>query len=436
MKKRASNEPATPVVADVNPVLELAKKQLEQMIDLNPDIIMLIDNSGRIMRVNKAFMIFAGSSDYKSVLGHNVTEIFNVRRKSALEKLISGESKAHSIECEANITGGATKNLLFIAVTGEKKSDLKVVLVKDITEEKATGRRLEKKLKMQAVEELTGALMHSINQPLTVITVEAQLMGMAIQRDKIIPEEFQRSLADIAEKSLEIAATLQKAQSPVDYQTQQYSETVNIVDLTRTYRSSSFFDIECPEAIDITYEALAMHDATALRHAQMCGKVSALIAEAMGIDGEKAATIKRCGTLHDIGKICIPDIILQKPAALSAEEKKTMMKHPDLGSRLLQKLTGFEIEAKVALSHHEFFNGQGYPHGLRGADIPIEARIVAVADVFDAMANSRHYHTATPQAEVIEYIIKNADTQFDPLVVKAFKSTLDDIKRLYTGLLS
>lgn len=143
--------------------------------------------------------------------------------------------------------------------------------------------------------------------------------------------------------------------------------------------------------------------------------------------------------LHDIGKIAIPDAVLNKPGKLTDEEFEKMKTHTVVGgeviSKIMDRMKGAEvtylpIARDVALYHHEKWNGKGYPKGLKGEEIPLCARIMAVADVFDALTSERSYKKPFPLEKAISIIEEGAGEHFDPLVVDAFKSALDDIKMI------
>jgi putative two-component system response regulator len=157
-------------------------------------------------------------------------------------------------------------------------------------------------------------------------------------------------------------------------------------------------------------------------HTQRVGEISAQIAAALELPSERVETIRRAAPLHDVGKIGISERILLKPSGLTPEEFELMKTHTTIGAGLL---AGGESEflrtaERIALSHHEHWDGGGYPHGLRGEAIPLEARIVAIADVFDAVSHDRPYKKAWPRAEALAEIEKGAGTQFDPAAVAAF----------------
>lgn len=162
-------------------------------------------------------------------------------------------------------------------------------------------------------------------------------------------------------------------------------------------------------------------------HAKRVGETAARIAAEMGIDLGRVEIIRLAATLHDLGKIGIPDAILLKPGKLTEEEFEQVRKHTTIGAEVLHgsPCHFLQIAEPIAHYHHERWDGTGYPKGLRGEEIPLEARIVAVADVFDALCSTRPYKTAISPAQALAEIQRNAGTQFDPAVVAAFEKVVD-----------
>lgn len=130
--------------------------------------------------------------------------------------------------------------------------------------------------------------------------------------------------------------------------------------------------------------------------------------------------LARAAFLHDIGKIAIPDAILYKPGPLADDEKKVMRSHCEIGYNTLQRIPFLRDAADIVLAHHEFFDGTGYPRGLRGDQIPLGACILSVADSFDAMLSDLPYRNALPMSRAREEIRRCAGTQFDPQIVEMF----------------
>ena len=161
-------------------------------------------------------------------------------------------------------------------------------------------------------------------------------------------------------------------------------------------------------------------------HTRRVGDISAAIAEAMGLTRQAVQLIRLTARLHDLGKIGVPDAILLKPGRLTPDEYREMQLHCITGAKILSdgQTPLLQMAERIARSHHERFDGSGYPDGLAGQDIPIEARIVAVADVFDALTHSRPYKAAWDVPTALAEIQSQSGRQFDPIVVTAFLQTL------------
>ncbi len=157
-------------------------------------------------------------------------------------------------------------------------------------------------------------------------------------------------------------------------------------------------------------------------HVLRMAKYSRLIAEGLGLETEQCHLIEMAAPMHDIGKIGIPDHILLKPGKLTTEEYEVMKKHPSIGYEILQDSSSkfIRLGAKIALGHHEKFDGSGYPQGLQGTDIPLEARIVAIADVFDALTSVRPYKKAWTNEDAMAYLVDNKGSHFDPRCLDVF----------------
>ncbi len=171
----------------------------------------------------------------------------------------------------------------------------------------------------------------------------------------------------------------------------------------------------------ITAEYRDQHDtAVHLRH---ISEYSELLAKAIGLDSKLVEDIKYASPLHDIGKVAISDSILLKPARLTPEEFEEMKKHTLYGARILSNARShlLQIACRIAQSHHEKFDGTGYPYKLKGEMIPLEARIVSVADVFDALCSARVYKPAWKLEEAKNYVLSERGKSFDPHVVDAFE---------------
>ncbi|MCF8167388.1 MAG: two-component system response regulator [Rhodoferax sp.] len=154
-----------------------------------------------------------------------------------------------------------------------------------------------------------------------------------------------------------------------------------------------------------------------------------LTAQALGMGDASVKLLFLAAPMHDVGKIGIPDNILLKPGKLDALEWEVMRQHPSMGAEILGQHTNPLLHAarEVALTHHEKWDGSGYPHGLRGEEIPLFGRIVAIADVFDALTSARPYKTAWTVEAALQNLEQGAGTHFDPDLLSPFKSALPDI---------
>jgi diguanylate cyclase (GGDEF)-like protein len=177
-------------------------------------------------------------------------------------------------------------------------------------------------------------------------------------------------------------------------------------------------------ASDTATEALASVLAPQPHHrgrpSDMIASLATGIALELGLPREEIERIRIASLLHDLGKLAVPSEILDKPSSLSDGEWQAIGEHPRIGQLILEQASSLREAIPVVLHHHERFNGGGYPHGLRGNEIPIGARIVAVADAYHAMIHNRPYKTARTHAQAVAELQSNAGTQFDPEVVSVF----------------
>ncbi len=176
------------------------------------------------------------------------------------------------------------------------------------------------------------------------------------------------------------------------------------------------------EALECLARALEYRDDQTGGHTRRVGKMSGRIAEALGLAESEIEMIRTTAPLHDLGKIGVSDSLLLKPGRYSPEEIEEMRRHTLVGETIIGDCNSPILKAvrELALHHHERWDGTGYPHGLAGLQIPIGCRIVALADLYDALTNDRPYKPAWPREEAIEEVRKLRGTHFDPSVVDAF----------------
>ena len=161
-------------------------------------------------------------------------------------------------------------------------------------------------------------------------------------------------------------------------------------------------------------------------HVRRIGLYAAEMARLLGWDQEAIEIIRSAAPMHDIGKVGVPDAILQKPGALTPEEWVSMRRHTSMGATILKgsKVPFIQMGARIAIGHHEKWDGTGYPKGLKGEVIPIEARITTLVDVFDAASCQRHYKEAWPEDQVVALIQRGRGVHFDPELVDLFLANL------------
>jgi putative nucleotidyltransferase with HDIG domain len=204
---------------------------------------------------------------------------------------------------------------------------------------------------------------------------------------------------------------------------QNYRQSLEQVVQARTELLRQAMD-DLEHSYDITLEALGdaldLKDSETEGHSKRVTAYTIALARAMGIKPAEIKVIARGAFLHDIGKMAIPDEILRKPGALSSEEQRIMREHCTQGYHILRKIPFLSEAAEIVYSHQEHFDGSGYPNGLRGAEIPIGARIFAVADTLDAITSDRPYRKARSFDTAREEILRCSGTQFDPGVVEVF----------------
>lgn len=186
------------------------------------------------------------------------------------------------------------------------------------------------------------------------------------------------------------------------------------------------------ETVERLARAVESHDLETGRHVHRMASVAALLGSRLGLDAKRAALLRTAAPMHDVGKIATPDGVLRKQGGLTAEERRLMQEHTTVGHGILAGSDSelLKMAADIALTHHEWFDGSGYPQGLKGEQIPIEGRIVAVADVFDALLSDRPYRPAMSLDEMTALIVAERGAHFDPAVVDALLDNLDEAIRL------
>jgi putative nucleotidyltransferase with HDIG domain len=202
-----------------------------------------------------------------------------------------------------------------------------------------------------------------------------------------------------------------------------------LISSAKMSESSNQAVVKLETAYGITLEAwstaLEIREKTSLGHARRVTELTIQMAAKLKLDDEDLINMTRGSILHDIGKMILPDSILSKKGPLSENEWVLMKKHPEYAYELLKNVSFLKPAMDIVLHHHEHWDGSGYPHGLKREDIPICARVIAVADVYDALTSHRAYRTAWLQENASSYIKEQSGQLFDPDVVKVFEKIIN-----------
>jgi putative two-component system response regulator len=189
------------------------------------------------------------------------------------------------------------------------------------------------------------------------------------------------------------------------------------------------------ESLDLIAATIKLRDVETSQHLVRMGRYSALLARAAGFDTQRCELISVASTLHDVGKVGVPDHILRKPSRLSNAEFAVIRQHAELGYAMLSKSDRplFATAAVIARTHHERWDGNGYPWRLAGADIPIEGRIGAIADVFDALSSRRVYKPRYESSRVLDIMREGRATHFDPELLELFLGSMNEVQAIATN---
>jgi ribonuclease P protein subunit RPR2 len=237
-----------------------------------------------------------------------------------------------------------------------------------------------------------------------------------------LTDEIARLRAELARRERDaVDNELQLERYAADLRETFKEERARAQELTRSYTAT----------VRALSNAVEARDAYTGKHAERVAAYGIEIARALGLPRPEAPELEFGFLLHDIGKLAIPDAILYKPGELTGEERALMARHPVIGAEIVGEIEFLSQAACVVRSHHERWDGSGYPDGLAGEEIPLAARVFAVADVLDAVTSDRPYRPASSLSEAREMISAEAGSHFDPQVVDAFNAIDDEkIKRI------
>jgi putative two-component system response regulator len=265
------------------------------------------------------------------------------------------------------------------------------------------------------MEQLKGIIGDDIYFPILMLTgdVSTSVKQRALEGGA---KDFLTKPFDVAEVLLRIRNLLESRFLHLQLQDQNQMLEVKVRERTGDLEAARL------EILHRLSQAAEFRDDETGQHTQRVGRISSLLAQEIGLADEKVQLVRLAATLHDVGKIGIPDAILLKPAGLTPDEFSVMTTHTRIGGQILSGSRSplLQLAEQIALTHHECWAGRGYPEGCSGDDIPIAGRIVSVADVFDALTHRRPYKRAWSVEEAAAEIERLSGSKFDPQVVEAF----------------
>lgn len=457
--------------------LELQQNYFTQLFENSPEAICLVDNEDRFINVNSAFeKLFGYSEDelVKQYLNDRIVQPDSLDEATNIsKKVISGsiiEEETRRMRKDGSLV---EVFILGYPILFHEKQIGFYGIYRDITEKK----KFERELKYLSYhDQLTGLynrrffeeqlkiIDKEINFPLSVFMADvnglklvndsfghtkgdallvkvAEILKDCCQANDIIArlggDEFvilspKTATEDARKKAASIKAEASKHKSgsvdisiSIGFETK-YSTEENILGILKKaedhmYKNKLF---ESPSMRGKTINTIisTLHEKNK-REEQHSHRVSALcvsLGQALGLGSEEIAELKTVGLLHDIGKIAIDENILNKPGKLTELEWEVIKRHSEIGYRILGTVSHMSEMAEYVLAHHERWDGKGYPKGLKGEKIPLNSRIICIADTYDAMTSERSYRSAMTEENAIKEILNNAGTQFDPKLAEIF----------------
>jgi putative nucleotidyltransferase with HDIG domain len=274
---------------------------------------------------------------------------------------------------------------------------------------------------LQNVDRATAPLMNTLRQ--VFLSAGIVMLGVMLWISALSSRLIARPLATVAAHIHQGSATGNLTALPPPntdiYEIQELAASFNEA-AQAVQESRSRLTVAYVQFVGSLAQALDARDPYTAGHSRRVSEYSRAIAQAMGLPPAEIQRIQVGALLHDVGKIGISDTVLQKPSRLNADETDLIQQHPVIGKRILESVRGFEGYLDIVELHHENWDGTGYPHGLNASQTPLGARIVKVADAYDAMTSDRPYRKGMAHAEAVARLRAVTETQLDPAVVSAF----------------
>lgn len=384
-KKRTKLDATKRVTAKYAALVSEQQRKIERLSEWRRRLSILLKFTKRASTITKVDdLLLLLVEEAKSVLNADRATVFLVDQKNfELWSKVASESVPIRIPLDKGIAGT-------VAMTGEMEN------VADVYKDPRFNPEVDKRTGYHTKSVLAAPMFNAKDQVIGVFQVLNRKSGKSFDQQD---EEVLALLAEQASGHVENAQLYQEIRKATQ-------ETI----------------IRLAGAVE--YKD---HDTRA--HLWRMSQYSAIVAREMGFDAEWAENLRLAAPMHDIGKIGVPDAILNKPGKLTPEEWVEMRKHPEHGAEILQGSDNelMQMSATVALCHHEKWDGSGYPRGLKGDEIPIEARIATIADVFDALTSKRIYKPQFSLADTMKIIEQDSGRHFDPKVVEAFIRALPQV---------
>lgn len=440
------------VVRDVSERLQKLE-EINTIINTSLDGFWLVDKLGHFIRVNDAYCNMIGYSR-EQLLGMSISDVEARETPSQTAWRIQQISKQGSDRFETqHLRKNGTVIDIEVSVNylSDKDGGRFFVFLRDISERKQAFSDMDQFNRLILASSSIGFLGYEVETGQCVIANEAAAKMVGARREDLLAQNF-RTIA-----SWEASGLLEAAHSAIETGKEQnfgtnvmttfgreiyLQGTFNIfIKDGRTHLLLSCLDItekekahiELAQAYEATVDgwarALELRDPETEGHTQRVARLTTQLARAMSIDEREIVHIHRGALLHDIGKMAIPDKILQKPGRLSEEDWVEMRRHPEYAVEMLKSISYLQPAMDIPKYHHEKWDGSGYPHGLRGEQIPLSARVFAVIDVWDALRSKRPYRNSWSRDKALIHIRNQAGVHFDPRVVNVF------LNQLTTGLL-
>ncbi len=335
---------------------------------------------------------------YKVLIADDDREVHSITRVMLKDFRFDGKG----ISFISAFSGRDTKEIL------KENYDIAVILLDVVMEDNESGLKVIEFLRNELKNDKTRIILRT-GQP-----------GEAPE-DRIVRDY------DINDYRLKTEMTMQRLNTSLYTALRAYRDIEKNLSLSRMLEKTQ------EEIIFALGEVIENHFEETAGHVRRVANIMEIMAQKTGRSTEESGIIKIASTMHDIGKVAIPDAILKKPGKLTMEEFEVMKKHTEVGYRILNKseLDIFNVAAEIARYHHEKFDGTGYPVGLVGMEIPLNARLMAIVDVFDAILSKRCYKEAESIGTAVDFLKENKGRMFDPDLVELFLHHIDEIRELY-----